>query len=169
MSEIKCPKCGSTQITASKKGFSGKKAVAGAVLTGGIGLLAGTIGSNKVRITCLACGNVFAPGDHARAEAARERNEEQEKTLWLALPANAGSRDALPEFEQKLLVVAEKEGSARASIMLQDERSVSGEVARKFVQRLCNQYGVTPKPVSGLGIVVLLVAGICLYVLMKAC
>jgi len=45
--EIKCPKCSSTQITASKKGFSGKKAIAGAVLTGGIGLLAGTIGSNK--------------------------------------------------------------------------------------------------------------------------
>jgi hypothetical protein len=60
---VHCPKCNSTQITADKKGFSGKKAVAGAVLTGGIGLLAGTIGSNKVKITCLACGHVFKPGD----------------------------------------------------------------------------------------------------------
>lgn len=60
--QIKCPKCGSTQIHADKKGFSGKKAVAGAVLTGGIGLLAGTIGSNKINITCLKCGNVFRPG-----------------------------------------------------------------------------------------------------------
>lgn len=60
---IGCPKCGSTQITANKKGFSGKKAVAGAVLTGGIGLLAGTIGSNKIKITCLSCGNQFQPGE----------------------------------------------------------------------------------------------------------
>ena len=60
---IKCPKCGSTQLTTDKKGFSGGKAVAGAVLTGGIGLLAGTIGSNKVIITCLKCGNQFKPGE----------------------------------------------------------------------------------------------------------
>jgi len=57
-----CPKCKSTQISANKKGFSGKKAVAGAVLTGGIGLLAGTMGSNKIIITCLSCGNQFKPG-----------------------------------------------------------------------------------------------------------
>ena len=61
--EIKCPKCGSTQLTANKKGFSGKKAVGGALLTGGIGLLAGTIGSNKIKITCLACGHQFKPGE----------------------------------------------------------------------------------------------------------
>ena len=61
--QVKCPKCGSTQISADKKGFSGTKAVAGAALTGGIGLLAGTIGSNKVKITCLRCGHVFNPGD----------------------------------------------------------------------------------------------------------
>ena len=61
--EIRCPKCGSSQLTANKKGFSGKKAVAGAVLTGGIGLLAGTIGSNKIIITCLNCGNQFKPGE----------------------------------------------------------------------------------------------------------
>jgi predicted nucleic-acid-binding Zn-ribbon protein len=60
---IKCPKCSSTQLTANKKGFSGAKAVGGALLTGGIGLLAGTIGSNKVVITCLACGNTFKPGE----------------------------------------------------------------------------------------------------------
>jgi hypothetical protein len=60
--EIACPKCGSHDLHADKKGFSGKKAVAGAVLAGPIGLLAGTIRSNKVKITCLACGNVFSPG-----------------------------------------------------------------------------------------------------------
>lgn len=61
--DIKCPKCSSTQITANKKGFSGTKAVGGALLTGGIGLLAGTIGSNKVVITCLNCGHKWKPGD----------------------------------------------------------------------------------------------------------
>jgi hypothetical protein len=70
---IKCPKCNSNQITSNKKGFSGTKAVAGAVLTGGIGLLAGTIGSNKVKITCLRCGHVFNPGD--RPIIAREKGK----------------------------------------------------------------------------------------------
>jgi len=68
--EIHCPKCGSTQITATKKGFSGKKAVVGGLLTGGIGLLAGTIGSNKIMITCLACGHEFRPGQTNTANTA---------------------------------------------------------------------------------------------------
>lgn len=58
---VHCPKCNSTQLSFNKKGFSGKKAVVGAVLTGGIGLLAGTIGSNKMMATCFSCGNIFAP------------------------------------------------------------------------------------------------------------
>jgi predicted RNA-binding Zn-ribbon protein involved in translation (DUF1610 family) len=61
--EIKCPKCGSNQITANKKGFSGGKALVGGVLTGGVGLLAGTIGSKKIIITCLSCGYEFKPGE----------------------------------------------------------------------------------------------------------
>lgn len=62
---LKCPKCGSSQLTSNKKGFSGGKAVAGAVLTGGIGILAGTIGSGKVVITCLKCGYKFKAGEYA--------------------------------------------------------------------------------------------------------
>jgi len=61
--EIGCPKCGSTQITANKKGYSAGKALTGAILTGGIGLLAGFHGSKKVVITCLACGNRFLAGE----------------------------------------------------------------------------------------------------------
>jgi ribosomal protein S27AE len=51
----KCPKCGSSQLTANKKGFSIGQAVAG-------GIIGGSIGMNKIKITCLKCGNVFNPG-----------------------------------------------------------------------------------------------------------
>ena len=58
-----CPKCGSRELHAEHKGFSGGKALAGVVLTGGIGLLAGTIGSRDTQITCLKCGNKFKAGE----------------------------------------------------------------------------------------------------------
>ncbi len=57
-----CPKCGSTSLSAHKKGFGVGKAVVGASLTCGIGLVAGNIGAKKVRITCLNCGHQFFPG-----------------------------------------------------------------------------------------------------------
>lgn len=52
-----CPKCGSTSLSANKKGFGIGKAVVGAALTGGIGLVAGNIGAKKVVVTCLNCGH----------------------------------------------------------------------------------------------------------------
>lgn len=58
-----CPKCGSRELHAEHKGFSGGKALAGALVTGGIGLLAGTIGSKETQITCLKCGNKFKAGE----------------------------------------------------------------------------------------------------------
>ena len=59
--KVKCPKCGSEQIQAEKKGFGFGKALIGAALTGGIGLLAGGIGASKVRLVCLKCGNKWKP------------------------------------------------------------------------------------------------------------
>lgn len=61
--QIRCPKCGSAQISANQKGFSAGKAIAGAVVAGGIGLAAGGIGSKNVIITCLKCGHQFKPGE----------------------------------------------------------------------------------------------------------
>ena len=58
-----CPICGSTELHSSKKGFSGGKALAGVILTGGVGLLAGTIGSSDVVVTCLACGHKTKAGN----------------------------------------------------------------------------------------------------------
>ncbi|WP_166786302.1 zinc ribbon domain-containing protein [Dysgonomonas capnocytophagoides] len=74
---MKCPKCDSTHLTSDKKGFSGRKAVAGAVLTGGIGLLAGTIGSNKTMITCLDCGYKYKAGEYS----AEKRKFDNERAL----------------------------------------------------------------------------------------
>lgn len=68
--KVRCPKCNSDQITANKKGFGIGKAIGGALLTGGIGLLAGGIGSGKIIITCLNCGNKFKPGQGKKPEPA---------------------------------------------------------------------------------------------------
>lgn len=58
----KCPKCGSTSISADKKGFGIGKAVVGAAVAGPVGLVAGNIGSKKVLITCLNCGHQWQAG-----------------------------------------------------------------------------------------------------------
>ena len=55
--ELCCPECGSTSLSSNKKGFSFGKAAAGMLAVGGLGLLAGGIGSKKVEITCLICGH----------------------------------------------------------------------------------------------------------------
>jgi len=57
-----CPRCGSTQLNAQRKGFGWGKALIGGALTGGIGLIAGFHGSRKVLVTCLKCGHQFCPG-----------------------------------------------------------------------------------------------------------
>ena len=77
--KIKCPKCQSDQLTAQKKGFSATKAVGGAILTGGIGLLAGTIGSGKIQITCLSCGHQFKPGEDLIGLQKKEHKEEERR------------------------------------------------------------------------------------------
>ncbi len=46
----------------SEKGFGIGKAVAGATIAGGIGLVAGNLGAKKVRVTCLNCGKQFWAG-----------------------------------------------------------------------------------------------------------
>ena len=57
-----CPKCGSSQTTYDRQKFGVGKAAAGVILTGGIGLLAGGIGRNKIIITCMNCGHHWKVG-----------------------------------------------------------------------------------------------------------
>lgn len=60
---IKCPYCGSKNVEFmqnSRKGFSAGKAVAGGLLTGGIGLLAGFAEKKgKNEFFCRDCSNTF--------------------------------------------------------------------------------------------------------------
>lgn len=60
--EIRCPKCGSNQLTAGSKGFGLGKAVAGGLLLGPVGLLSGFIGKGDVMLSCLRCGNRWKAG-----------------------------------------------------------------------------------------------------------
>lgn len=53
---IVCPECKSSNFTSNKQGFGVGKAIAGGIVVGGIGILSGFIGSNKIKITCLNCG-----------------------------------------------------------------------------------------------------------------
>lgn len=60
-SQARCPRCGSTSLSGNKKGYGVGKAAVGVFLAGPIGLVAGGIGSNKVKVTCLKCGHKFNP------------------------------------------------------------------------------------------------------------
>lgn len=57
-----CPKCGSTSVTAQKKGFSFAKGAIGATVGLEVGILAGGIGADKVILACMNCGHQWKPG-----------------------------------------------------------------------------------------------------------
>lgn len=59
--QVRCPKCGSTQINANKKGFNIGQALVGGVVTLGVGAVAGFWGSNEIRLNCLKCGYRWKP------------------------------------------------------------------------------------------------------------
>lgn len=64
--KLRCPKCNSDRLIIDKKGFSGKNALAGFLLAGGVGILAGAIGSNKFMIQCLGCQLKYASEEHQK-------------------------------------------------------------------------------------------------------
>lgn len=127
--EIRCPKCNSNQITANKKGFSGGKAVAGAVLTGGIGILAGTIGSGKVVITCLACGNKFKPG-----EGRLNTPPPPVQKVIVPLPETPKTNSEKLDLDKKLIEVVQASGKLRAVEFYKMARGGNTETAKKYVE-----------------------------------
>lgn len=76
-----CPKCHSRELHSEHQGFSGGKALAGVVLAGDIGILAGTIGSKEVRITCLKCGHHFKAGEALIEKGDTGKNEMEAKIV----------------------------------------------------------------------------------------
>jgi hypothetical protein len=60
--EVRCPKCGSAQLSVNRKGFGGGGACCGALLLGPLGALCGFAGANKVLVTCLKCGHQWSRG-----------------------------------------------------------------------------------------------------------
>ncbi len=59
---IKCPKCGSMEISIQKEGFRAGPACCGAILAGPLGLLCGAKGSNKLNKHCVRCGHIWSVG-----------------------------------------------------------------------------------------------------------
>ena len=59
---VVCPRCGSDQLAANKRGWNVSKAVVGGLLLGPFGLALGAKDRNAVLVTCLACGNTWRAG-----------------------------------------------------------------------------------------------------------
>ena len=57
--EVRCPKCGSTQIQAGERGFDAGSALVGGLLFGALGLLFGAPGKNNIQRICLNCKHQF--------------------------------------------------------------------------------------------------------------
>jgi hypothetical protein len=58
---VRCPNCGSDQVSGGNKGFGLGKAAGGYLLMGPLGLFGGLVGSKKVVVSCLSCGHRWEP------------------------------------------------------------------------------------------------------------
>ena len=133
--EIRCPKCGSNQLTANKKGFSGGKAVVGGILTGGVGLLAGTIGSNNVIITCLACGKAFKPGEGKTVTVPITTQNE--------VPQNIGEVSEFNAVDKRIIELCSSGNKLAAVKYYKDESGLDLRSAKDYVDSLAAQHGIT--------------------------
>ena len=109
MSEIFCPKCGSSNIHTAKKGYSIKKGILGGLLFGRTGLLAGAIGKDDVIMTCLECGHQFKPGEGSTTNTAKcieetkNNNEQLKAKLQESQKRLAKLKDENFELTRKML------------------------------------------------------------------
>lgn len=134
-----CPKCGSRELHAEHKGFSGGKALAGVVLTGGIGLLAGTIGSRDTQITCLKCGKKFKAGE-AVVKKPNNNDVSEEEAQIIDIIQRQGKLSAVKWYKEKY------------NCDLKEAKDVVDDIAAKHVTELSS--GVASG--SGCSIIVLI-------------
>ena len=141
-----CPKCNSRELHAEHNGFSGGKALTGALLVGGIGLLAGTIGSKDLQITCLKCGNKFKAG-----EAKVVKNI-----------------SVISDDEAEIVEVIKSQGLIGATKWYKDKKNCGLAEAKKVVDEIRDKYEISPsaKDVnsSGKGCSVILLIGLVLTI-----
>ena len=142
-----CPKCRSKELHVDKKGFSGGKALAGAVLTGGIGLLAGTLGSKDIQMTCLKCGNKFKAG-----EALVE-----------------GGNDSAPiPYESEIAAVIKNDGLMAAIKYCKEKTGLDLAECKKRVDEIAAKHSINAKSGSGcmVALLMLIVVPIILYAML---
>ena len=63
---VRCPECGSTQISAVRRGFDPGCGCLGVLLFNWIGLLLGCLGADRVDLVCSRCGCTWEPGTRNR-------------------------------------------------------------------------------------------------------
>ncbi len=119
-----CPYCGSRELHAEHKGFSGGKALAGYAVTGGIGLLAGTIGSHDTQITCLKCGKNFKAGE-----------------------AKVVNPNDIPTgIDAQIIAIAEKGGKMGATVWYKNNHKCSMTEAKNYVDSVLSRYHFVAQP-----------------------
>ena len=119
-----CPKCLSRELHSEHKGFSGGKALVGAVVTGGIGLLAGTIGSRDIQITCLKCGNKFKAGEAKIVKVLDDPTKSQ--------------------LESKIVEILKSQGALTAVKWYKDEYGCGLAEAKNYVDSITVKYNISP-------------------------
>jgi hypothetical protein len=135
--EIKCPKCGSNQLLANKKGFSGAKTLGGILNTGNIGLLAGTLDSNNIKIICLACNNEFKPGEGriVTIPVVTKSIDLQETTI--AFDINV--------VDQRIIELYSVGKKLAAVKFYNDQSGLGLKESKDYVDNLAAQHGITAK------------------------
>lgn len=82
--EVVCPNCHSSQITATAKGFNSTVAGLNSLMGGSAvsSMSLGMVGSGKIVITCLKCGNQFKAGDGSLKTIDADGKEMVEKQVY---------------------------------------------------------------------------------------
>lgn len=132
-----CPKCHSRELRAEQKGFSGGKALAGAILVGGLGLLAGTDGSKEVQITCLKCGNSFKAG-----QALIEIGENAKK-----------------ELEQDIADLLQNGQTTKALELYSSKTHEDGMSCMDYLHEVAKKYNIEIKQNKGCSVLLLILIG----------
>lgn len=94
-----CPACHSRELQPERRGFSTGRAIAGALIFGPYGLLAGNAGASEEMLVCLKCGNRFKAGTAFIEKAGGEADELETRVAELIRAGRAGDAAILYQKE----------------------------------------------------------------------